>query len=146
MSNKGIIAILVTTSLSIIAVIAFQVFSTDRSLTVYSVKNSNICFLVPNTIKVELTENGFKYSGGKNYGHIQLLDQGLSKEYLKATINEFEAGYYKNVNVRNYEYKINNSKIIRDEFVYIKKSPLNLVPYKTNCDKFVKHHKNQVIF
>ncbi len=146
MSKKGIVTILIIISLSIIAIISFNAFNTTRTISVYRLKDSNICFLVPSTIKTQITNNGFKYQGGKNYGHIQVLNQGLSPKYLKAKINEFEAGYYKNVNVRNYEYKIDDSRIIRDEFVYIKKSPLNLVPYKINCEKFVKHHKKQIIF
>jgi hypothetical protein len=138
-----IIAIIIT---AILSLTTFNAFNIKRTFTVYSLKNSSVCFLVSSEMQIELTKSGFKYRGGENHGHVEILNQSLSKNFTKASINEFEAAYHKTVNFRHFEYKVDEKRIIKDTFTFIKKLPTHLIPYKSNCDKFIKHHKSHIIF
>lgn len=130
----------------LLAIVLFFYFKnylfTKREFIVYHSKALNICFMIDNSYKIdELTNSTLKYSGQKNSGYIQILKRDLSPKLKKEKINGFSAGYLKKKNLRVYEYKLNTDYILRDEFVFASKLPLNLVPYREQCLDIEKYYK-----
>ena len=97
--------------------------------------------MVHDGYKLELLPRSFKYSGGKNSGHMKLISGSFSSDVSQTPMNGFEAGYKKHKNTRIFEYKINTQFILRDTFENRQNMPVNLVPYRENCDKIMKNFK-----
>lgn len=135
-----IIAIAVT-----FAVIINNAFNSDRTYTILTLDQFGVCFMVNSELEYIITPNGFKYSGGKNFGEFTLSRDGLISESNKVTINNFKAAYTKEKNLRTYQYLLDDTKtVFTDKFVFVKKSPLNLVPYRSECKKIKKNYPNHL--
>lgn len=125
----------------VLAVVAWNAFHSKREFIVLYNKELNFCFLIDDRYKYEVLDNAFIYSGGKNEGRIELIKASLSDDILKVNINEFNAGYKKTNRKRIYEYEVENGYILRDTFRNISMSPVNLVPYKSSCEKIKSNFK-----
>lgn len=147
MKTYKIIAILVCVFISIVALVLYNAFGTKRKFTILTLEKYGICFMVSDELEYTLTPKGFTYRGGKNYGSFELLNSGLSKNVTRVKINGFNAGYSKETNKRVYEYELDstNDKIIfQDNFMYASKSPMNLVPYSSDCKRILKNFPKHV--
>lgn len=67
----------------------------EQSFHVITWKKYNICFLIPDTFKIEKDNTGFKYIGGENSGHLVLSEGSFDSDYIITTIGDFKAGYKK---------------------------------------------------
>jgi hypothetical protein len=147
MNAFKIILILICVFISIVGLVLYNAFGTKRTFTILTLQEFGICFMVSGELKYELTNNGFRYSGGKNKGEFKLLKQQLSNDITKVKINGFNAGYSKAKNVRVYEYEVgakSGELILQDTFLYASKSPMNLVPYSDECKDILKNYPNQL--
>lgn len=130
-----VIAIAVT-----FGVIINNAFNSNRTYKILTLDQYNVCFMVSSELEYKITKNGFKYSGKKNYGEFTLSRDGLLPEANHVVINGFKAAYTKEKNLRTYQYLISDDgTVFTDEFVFVKKSPLNLVPYRTECPSIKKN-------
>jgi len=147
MNTKKTVFILICVLVSVICLVVYNAFySFDRKFTLLMSPKLNICFLISNDYKYEITSDGFKYSGQKNNGYFTLKHTGLSLSVLKVPINGFQAGYTKEKNFRIYEYLLPNSlDVLVDRFEYAQKAPMNIVPYINECDSFKKKFLDQKI-
>jgi len=146
-SPKKIIIGLIFVFIVVATIIIYNAFGFKRKFTILTLKEFNVCFMVNQELSYELTPNGFKYWGGKNSGEFNFKTKGFLEGVNYVDINGFKAAYKKEKNLRIYQYDISsdqNSVIITDHFVYASKSPLNLVPYRDDCDKIRAKHKDQV--
>jgi len=135
----GLVAIVV------ISIILLNAFTEKRDFKVYYGEKSKICFLVDNRYEVKLIDGGFDYTGNKNIGSIRLKEGQLSKEALPVNINGFRSGYYKEVNKRIYEYILNDNEVLVDIYENIEKIPVNLVPYREECEKIMQKFTNHIL-
>jgi|SaaInlStandDraft_5_1057022.scaffolds.fasta_scaffold137748_2 hypothetical protein len=115
-----------------------------RNFIVLHNEEFGFCFLVDDGYKFQISDNSFKYSGGKNQGHMQLISGSFSKGIHKTKINGFSSGYKKEINKRIYEYKLNDKTILRDTFVNRQQMPVNLVPYREDCQKIKMNFINHI--
>lgn len=126
-------------------VIINNAFNTNRSYTILTMDEYGVCFMMSSDLDYKITANGFKYSGKKNYGEFTLSRDGLMPNANKVDINGFKAAYSKQKNLRVYQYLLDdNNLILTDNFVYVKKSPLNLVPYRSECESIKKNYPNHL--
>ena len=130
----------------IFAVIINNAFNTQRSYTIFTLDEYGVCFMMSSEMNYKITEHGFKYSGKKNYGEFTLNKNGLMQEANQVEINDFKAAYKKQKNLRIYQYLLNEEGVVlTDNFVYVKKIPLNIVPYRKECksikENYPKHLK-----
>ena len=87
--------------------------------------------MVSEEVSFEINDHGFRYSGEKNHGVFTFTRDGLMEEANKVDINGFSAAYTKEKNLRTYQYLLSDEgDVLTDRFVYAKKTPLNLVPYR----------------
>lgn len=101
----------------------------------------NICFLIPDSFKIEKQSNGFKYQGGKNSGHLKLSEGTVSPDYKQTYIGDFKAGYKKTVDLRFFQYEISPGVILSDTFDFAYKKPANIIPVRKNCPEYLKRFK-----
>jgi len=129
----------------VFSIIIYNAFGFKRKFTVLVSESHNFCFLVNSDLKYELTPSGFKYHGGKNRGEFTLSRDGFLEGVNRVEINSFEAAYKKEKNLRTYQYLLDsNDLVLTDRFVYASKSPLNLVPYRGDCEKIRENYKNEI--
>lgn len=142
--------ILIFSSLVIAIAVTFFViinnaFNTNRSYKILTLDQYGICFMVNSELDYEITPNGFRYSGQKNYGEFTLSRSGLIDEANKVEINGFKAAYTKQKNLRTYQYLLDqDGTVFTDRFVFVKKSPLNLVPYRKECKRIKKNYPDHL--
>lgn len=123
------------------AVIINNAFNTTRNYTIFTLDEYGVCFMMSSEMQYQLTPHGFKYSGKENYGEFTISKSGLMAEANHVEINEFKAAYKKQKNLRIYQYLLNDDGVVlTDNFVFIKKSPLNLVPYRRECKSIKKNY------
>jgi hypothetical protein len=147
MKTYKIIAVLVCVFISIVALVLYNAFGTKRQFTILTMEKYGICFMVSDELEYKLTPKGFTYRGGKNHGSFELLNSGLSENITRVKINGFNAGYSKEKNKRVYEYELDATDklvIFKDSFMYASKSPMNLVPYNTDCKNILKNFPKHV--
>lgn len=148
MKTSSIVIILVVVVLGIMGFITFQAFKTERNFVVYHSQAGNFCLMVDDFYQVENTATEFRYRGGKNSGVMTIKQQdGFSEGMTAAPNNGFNAAYRKLKNTRIFEYQLGPGLYLHDEFLFAKKAPVNLVPYRDDCEKIMKKFKqHQVIF
>lgn len=103
--------------------------------------------MADSSLKIDYHTDYIVYSGGKNQGVLRLKKGTLNETAYKVKNNGFESSVNKMKNKRVFEYKLNDEFILEDTFTYAAKSPLNLVPYRDECESiYQKFPKHQVIF
>lgn len=144
MSHLKVYLSLSATLVIILVWVFYLALTEPREFKLLLVRDTNACFLVD--IRYSYKEEGgkFHYWGKKNKGVFVKESRGLASELTPATINNIESGYQKIKNKRVYEYKVSDKYILRDEFVFAKKSPLNLVPYVDDCPRLKELYKEQI--
>ncbi len=100
------------------------------------------CVMATDNYTITPAKNGFRYQGGKNKGHFEILKRGLNPDFSKKDLGGFEAVYAKRKNFRIVEYKIDENTILRDTFEAIIHLPPNLTPSKGTgfCTTLKKLH------
>jgi hypothetical protein len=144
MKKKHLIIIIVTVIFLLCSYIAWLGLSAKRDFVILYNTKLNFCFMVDNRYKLEISDESFKYRGGKNSGHIQLIKAGLSSDIVKVEMNGFKAGYKKVKNIRYYEFKLNDDYILRDSYQNLEKTIVNLVPYGIECSKIKQNFKKHL--
>ena len=144
MKQKYIVSIVITVILLVCSYIAWMGLSAKREFVVLHNTHLDFCFLVDNRYKLDITEKGFKYQGGKNSGDIQLIKAALSSDIVRVEINGFKGGYKKVKNIRYYEFQLNEDYILRDTYRNHEKTIVNLVPYRIECSKIKQNFKKHL--
>ena len=142
MKTYQIVLVVISLIIGVCALVLWNAFKIKREFVVLYQPNLNFCFLVDDRYELDIDKNSVKYSGGKNSGHLQFLRSSLTKNYQKVEINGFYGSYAKMKNKRIYEYEINDTFIVRDEYENVEKSIVNLVPYRDDCIKIMHKFKN----
>jgi len=96
-----------------------------------------ICFLVGPEYTITKTENSFKYTAGKNTGEFTIHSREIDETKKKTSFGDFEGAYSKEVDFRNFEYKIVPGIILLDKFDFAEKKYANLLPVRANCSKYL---------
>ena len=115
--------------------------NSQQNFNVITWKEYDICFLIPETFKIEKTENGFKYQGGKNSGHLVLSQGEIGDDYKKTMIGDFTAGYKKTIDYRYFQYLVKPGFVLSDSFDFAYKKPANIIPVRKNCAEYLKRFK-----
>ena len=141
MKTTYIIVALVLAIATTFSIIIYNAFGFKRKFVVLNSSQYNICFLVNSDLQYEIKPGGFKYWGGKNSGEFTLERSGFMDGLEQVPINGFNAGYKKIKNFRLYQYALDESgTVLTDRFQYVSKSPLNLVPYREDCEKIKNNY------
>lgn len=134
MKTKTIILTLLGISVAAIGLIVFQTFKAKRDNKVYMVVGQDLCFVADQNYLLVPVKEGFDYFAGENKGEVRVVNQiGLSQDLDASVINNIEYGYKKEKNYRTYEYVLNENQVLRDYFLYKKRAPIHLVPYRDEC-------------
>lgn len=112
--------------------------NSEQSFHVITWKKYDICFLIPDSFKIEKDKTGFQYIGGENSGHLVLSQGSISSDYIKTTMGDFKAGYKKTVNLRLFQYEIQPGVILSDTFDFAKRKPANIISVRKNCGEYLK--------
>ena len=138
MKNNKIVFIFAGISLLAIVIILIQTLRVKRVNTVYFLAGQDLCFVADQNYRIETVEDGFNYFAGENKGEVRVVNQiGLSPGLEASTINDIEYGYLKEKNYRTYEYVLNENHVLKDYFLYKKRAPVHLVPYRNECKKMM---------
>lgn len=127
--------------LLVIIIVMNNKLGVKRSFVVMSVKGTEACFLVDDAYKVTFNKDSIEYANGKNSGTLTVHHRPISSDFHATTINDLPAAYKKLKNKRIYEYEVAPNFIIKDVFVFVDKSSVNLVPYKETCEKIKLNFK-----
>lgn len=138
MKGKKIIFVFVAIIIAAISIILIQTFKAKRENKVYVLVGQGLCFVADQNYQIETVKGGFDYFAGQNKGEMRVLNQmGLNSDLEASKVNGITYGYKKEKNYRTYEYVLNENQILRDYFLYKKRAPIHLVPYRDECKKMM---------
>lgn len=144
MKTSHIIATMLLVVSSVLGLVLWNAFKVERTFTVLYNHKLGICFLLDNGYQYHIRPNTLAYGGGKNSGEIKLVQGNLNPSYKFIDVNGLQASYMKRKNQRVFEYKLNADLKLVDHFVNAQKMPVNLVPYRDECQKIMKNFKEHV--
>ncbi len=144
MKDKLVYLGIFSTLIIVLVWVFYLAFTEPRDFRLFVINDGRACFLVDIRYDIKTDDQAIYYSGKKNSGVLTLHKRKVAGTMTNAQINGLVSGYEKIKNKRIYEYQINPDFIIRDEFVFAGKSPLNLVPYVNECKTLKELHKKQV--
>jgi len=93
----------------------------------------NICFLIDPSYIIEKNQELFKYQAGKNLGNFTIEHREISKDMKQTFLGDFKGAYKKEVDLRIFEYEIAPGVVLKDVFDFVKKTPPNILPVRSNC-------------
>lgn len=136
MKTYQIIIIFVVAVVAAISIILFQTFKVKRVNTVYQIKGMNICFVADENYTFTEKAGGFDYFAGENKGEVRLIESpSFSKDFTQSKVNGIDYAYFKDKNFRTYEYRVGKDLILRDYFLYKKRAPVHITPYRDECSE-----------
>lgn len=101
----------------------------------------NLCFLIDPSYKIEKNNDVFKYQAGKNLGSFSIEKRDLSSDMKHSFLGDFKGAYKKEIDLRIFEYEIAKGVILKDVFDFVKKTPPNILPVRSNCSEYLKRFK-----
>ena len=114
-------------------------FERNKKYTVISFPKYGVCYSLTSEYEFELHPNGFDYKGGKNLGEVRVVLGNLPSDFLKRQMGDFQAAYTKIKNYRIVHYLLNGEYVLIDRFQAVKRMPLNLSPFRKDCDQLLKN-------
>ncbi len=142
MKTYQIIIIFAVAVFAAISIILFQTFRVKRVNTVYQIKGMNICFVADQNYSFEAKSGGFDYFAGENNGEVRLINSSdFSEGFTRSKVNGIDYAYFKDKNFRTYEYRVGKEMILRDHFLYKKRAPVHITPYRDECSEMSTLYK-----
>ena len=146
MKTSSIISLFAVIIIGAITLILVQTFKVDRNLQLVKLVGTELCFLVNGDQFAWSDSKDAKvhaYRRGANSGKLRLVQQkDFSKDMTHGNLNGLEYAYKKIKNYRFFEYAVkDHSWILRDEYLYKKRSPGHIVFFKQQCQEMSESYK-----